>query len=392
MDLFSKEIEQELSKLFEEIANKIGNQVGQKCLDSLQEQYKKIWKSFENQINDLLKSLSDNIGRHSNLNQSIIQSKDDLIHTLEQFKNQASNAIQLSLQKFETTLLQNLNDAVYKKMFEVIQANIEKIAMNLYQLVEDLQRELDTFHKNSQATLARTEQSSEQKLASMLGEMKTTVENVCTQLSNMIQKNEERSKTSLATLETNFAALNLAITQKLDAWDTKFKEWESITRQDCQTLNAETRKIVYDWDQETRKVLQAWDQENRERISQVDTHIRQTIEQLVATHEQKLSTALANTQAQWQEQSNHIAADIQQFRTEGSQTLQSLHSFQANLQGNLTKQFSLQQNDIVRMESQIKEQQNCLNSAHLKIQVLMYSNLAALAGVIATVVLLIVYR
>ncbi|NUM36354.1 MAG: hypothetical protein HUU50_17580 [Candidatus Brocadiae bacterium] len=450
MDLFSKEIEQELSKLFKEIAKEIGNEIGQKCLDSLQNQYQKIWKPFENQINALLENLNENIRKHDNINQSIIQGKENLLKNLENFKLQAQESIHISLEKFEKTLLQNLNQAVYQKMSDVVQKNIETIASQLCQLIADLRKTLLSFQESSKTCLDDIATKCDQKLENTLKSMQREIEDVCVQIEGMIKRSEEASISSLSMVEKTFLDLNLKVTEKLEQWDTKWKELDIFARDSIKKLTSDSRNLLQKWDIEnrqciqnmeiharsvmlelkktneetnqsslkkvenkiadcnaaveqtleqwnikskeldtfTRDSIQKFDLNNHEMIQKWDKENYECMQKLKEEHKIFLLTTQESTEKIWKEASDKVEKDMEKFFSEISQSLQTLKGFQSSLEENLKQHFSSQQNDIVRLEKQLKEQQNCLASSHTKIKVLIFSNIFIMAGVIAILVTL----
>ncbi len=318
--LFSKEIEKEITMLFEEVAKNIGNQVGEKCLSSLKAQYSEIWKPFEDRVKKLIENLDQEIQSEKNISQSIIQQKDLLLKQLESFKSQASNAIQLSLETFEKNLLQNFQKTVYDRMHDCIQKNIETIAKNLSAVLDSLRLKADSFSHETKDILNSFVQDTKNTLDGIKKSTKASLEQTSKDSKDTLEEIEKNAKTSL---------------------DKMVRDGKS----------------------------------SFENISKV-------IQQIRENHENKVAETLQQNQMHWVDTTNKMKQDIHEFRQEGNKTLQSLQKYQSDVHENLQRyQIFFEQKDTeIKSMIQMKwlDIESHLLKTDNKIRLLSYGNIANL--------------
>ncbi len=181
-NLFSKEIETELTKIFEDVASKMGDKVAERCLASLQTQYQQIWQPFETRVSTLIHNLDQSSAKNVEINESVLKQKQNLGQEMKTLQDQLQAAMQTSVDKLEKTLIPHLDEALVGKLSQTLQNHIAQVAGQVQTVLENLQGKID----------ASTTQ------------VKTALDSVATETKNVLTKLEDDTKEASERIEANY--------------------------------------------------------------------------------------------------------------------------------------------------------------------------------------------
>ncbi len=288
MELFSKEIQEELSGLFEEVANEVGSQVGQRCIDKLNAQYSELWNPFETRVTSLFQELDKSIKINSKLHQEIIEEKDLLKGQLQELSLIAKKSIHQSLDSFEQELLGNLQQAVYNKMYETIEKQIEKIAKECSLLLEETTNKLEKFGSHTKETLAEVEETNQKTIKACSSNIESFIQNSTTEHKSYLEKSSQmiidNNKQVTTDLSEQTKKSLKELSHQLFEFKNKSNETISTIKKDFDLFKKqgeETLENFFHHEQETKKSLEEHKQfifENLQKINENQEQIQKQVQ------------------------------------------------------------------------------------------------------------------